>query len=263
MAMNEPAVRVRNLGVDLGTGPILADVTLELAAAQFMALLGANGSGKSTLVKTLLGLTPISSGRVEVLGVDIGRAKRSALPWQRVGYVPQRLTASGGVPATAIEVVTSGVLSHRKFRSRRASQDALAALDRVGLADRGRESVHLLSGGQQQRVLIARALVRDPDFLILDEPLSGIDRESRRALSDTLSTLQREGTTILAVLHELGELQDLVQRSVVLRHGRVIHDGPALPPRPGHEHPDHDHVHPHESPATNGFAVPLSGGFDR
>ena len=261
--MNELVVRVWNLNVDLGTGPILADVSLELAPAQFMALLGANGSGKSTLVKTLMGLTPISSGHVEVLGVDIGRAKRSALPWKRVGYVPQRLTASGAVPATALEVVAAGALSHRKLRSRQALQDAQAALDRVGLADRGRDSVHLFSGGQQQRVLIARALVRDPELLILDEPLSGIDRESRRALSETLSALQQEGTTILAVLHELGELQDLIQRSVVLRHGRVVHDGLALPARPGHEHPDHDHVHPHEGPAASGFAAPLSGGFDR
>lgn len=254
--MNEAALRVVDLTVDFGTGPVLSDVSFELGAGQFMALLGANGSGKSTVVKAVMGLAPITSGQVEVLGVDIGSAKRSALPWKRVGYVPQRLTAVGGVPATALEVVAAGALSSRTLRSRRASRDALDALDRVGLAERSKDSVHLFSGGQQQRVLIARALVRNPHLLILDEPLSGIDRESRQALSVTLRSLQQDGTTILAVLHELGELQSLIQRSVVLRHGRVIHDGPALVPRQGHEHIDHDHVHPHEDPPMSNFRSP-------
>jgi zinc transport system ATP-binding protein len=168
------------------------------------------------------------------------------VPWARIGYVPQRLGPGSGMPATAVEVVASGLLDARRFRpGRTARRKALDALEQVGLADRAQDSVQVFSGGQQQRVLIARALVRDPDLMILDEPLAGIDRASKEALAGTLAGMRRQGKTILVVLHELGDLAGMIERAVVLRHGRVVFDGPPPPAASGHDHSEHDHVHAH------------------
>ncbi|MDK8835926.1 ATP-binding cassette domain-containing protein, partial [Actinomyces urogenitalis] len=174
----DPVV-VEDASVVLGSTLILSGINLTVAAGQSVALLGANGSGKSTLVKTVLGLNPLWAGCVRLFGHDV--THRCGVAWNRVGYVPQRVGASSGVPATALEVVRSGLLDSRHpfaDRGRRARERALAALDAVGLADRAGDHVQVFSGGQSQRVLIARALVRDPDLLILDEPLAGIDRAS-------------------------------------------------------------------------------------
>ena len=251
-----PAVYARDLTVVLGPAPVLRGVNLTVAEAETVALLGANGSGKSTLVKALLGIVPISSGSVRLYGTDLASA-RAKVPWSDIGYVPQRIGVSAGVPASALEVVASGLLSRRRLRPSRGARDrCLQALEQVGLADRARESVQIFSGGQQQRVLIARALVRRPRLLLLDEPLAGIDQASKEALARTLATLQAEGTTVVVVLHELGELAGLIDRAVVLRRGRVVHDGSPPPPAPGHDGPDHDHVHAHEDAPPAPHTVP-------
>ncbi len=239
-------VHVRDLHVTLGNARILQGVDLDVRDGEMVALLGANGSGKSTLVKALLTIAPVSAGRVELFGTDVAADHRH-VEWRRVGYVPQRVGAASGTPATALEVVCSGLLDNRRLRPPRGWRElALSALDEVGLADRARETVSVFSGGQQQRVLIARALVRRPDLLVLDEPLAGIDRDSQEALAATLTGLRERGTSVLVVLHELGSLAGLLERAVVLRHGRVVHDGP--PPRAAADHsgPDHEHLHPHD-----------------
>jgi zinc transport system ATP-binding protein len=251
-----PPIRTRRLNVSVETGSILHGIDLTIAEGEAVALLGANGSGKSTLVKALTGNMPISSGSAEIYGASITGARRS-VPWARMGYVPQRLGAGSGVPATAVEVVASGLLDNRRLRpGRGARRKSLEALDQVGLLDRAHDSVQVFSGGQQQRVLIARALVREPDLLILDEPLAGIDRASKEALARTLADMQAKGTTLLVVLHELGELAGILDRAVVLRHGAVIFDGPPPPAAPGHDHPEHDHVHAHADALPPGHTVP-------
>ncbi|WP_411375711.1 metal ABC transporter ATP-binding protein [Arthrobacter sp. MPF02] len=256
MSETQPPIRTRQLRVAVETGTILHGVDLTITAGVTVALLGANGSGKSTLVKTLMGIVPVTSGSAELYGADIITARRS-VPWSRVGYVPQRLGLNSGVPATALEVVGSGLLDNRRFRpGRGARRKALEALEQVGLADRANDSVQVFSGGQQQRVLIARALVRNPDLIILDEPLAGIDRASKEALAGTLNRMRGQGTTILVVLHELGELAGMIERAVVLRHGRIIFDGPPPPAAHGHDHPEHDHVHAHADTAAPGHTVP-------
>jgi zinc transport system ATP-binding protein len=238
------------------TGTILHGIDLAISEGEAVALLGANGSGKSTLVKALLGIAPVSAGNAVIYGIDVASARRS-VPWDRIGYVPQRLGPSSGVPATALEVVASGLLNNRRFRpGREARRKSLEALEQVGLADRAHDSVQVFSGGQLQRVLIARALVREPDLIILDEPLAGIDRASKEALAATLRRMRDRGTTILVVLHELGELSGIIDRAVVLRHGRVIFDGPPPPAAAGHDHPDHDHVHAHADTSPPGHTVP-------
>ena len=238
------------------TGTILHGIDLTVTEGEVVALLGANGSGKSTLVKALVGIVPVTSGSAELYGADTTAARRS-VPWSRIGYVPQRLGPSSGVPATAVEVVASGLLDNRRFRpGRGARRKALEALEQVGLLGRAHDSVQVFSGGQQQRVLIARALVRDPDLMILDEPLAGIDRASKEALAGTLARMRGQGKTILVVLHELGELAGMIGRAVVLRHGRVIFDGPPPPAAPGHDHPGHDHAHAHADTTLPGHTVP-------
>jgi len=250
------AVTADKVTVALGGRSILHGVDLRVRRGETVALLGTNGSGKSTLVKTIVGLYPPESGRIDLFGTRLADFKA----WQRVGYVPQRTTAAAGVPATVGEVVASGLLTPRTWVARRgrtarsgrgAVREALAT---VGMLDRLHDPVASLSGGQQQRVLIARALARRPDLLIMDEPMAGVDLVSQQAFADTLEELSRQGTTILLVLHELGPLARLIDRTVVLRAGTVQYDGAPIEhgeddPGHGRERPGHDHVHPHADPA--------------
>nr|WP_246012637.1 metal ABC transporter ATP-binding protein [Myceligenerans xiligouense] len=245
--MSEPVIEVAGLHVHAGASHILRGIDLTVRAGETVALLGANGSGKSTLVKALVGTAAPSHGTVRLLGATLGTDR---VPWERVGYVPQRVGARTGVPSTAAEVVASGLLSGRRWWLPRGWRARVReALDQVGLADRAESAMHLLSGGQQQRVLIARALVREPDLLVLDEPVAGVDRPSQEAFAASVRRLVGRGVTVLVVLHELGELAELVNRAVVLRHGRVVHDGAPPRPRGDHDAVSHRHVHPHDDEA--------------
>ncbi|MER6029714.1 metal ABC transporter ATP-binding protein [Streptomyces sp. NPDC001851] len=253
--MGEPVIALRGVTAELGARPVLRGIDLTVGRGEVVALLGANGSGKSTAVRTIIGQVPVSGGTVELFGTP----RRSFRDWARVGYVPQRTSAAGGVPATVTEIVSSGRLSRTRFGVfRKADRAAVQrALELVGMADRAKDSVTALSGGQHQRVLIARALVAEPELLIMDEPMAGVDLASQEVLARTLREQVGTGTTVLLVLHELGPLEPLIDRAVVLRDGCVLHDGP--PPRAVGQHalPGHDHVHPH-APAD---AEPIRTGL--
>ncbi|MCZ7414150.1 MULTISPECIES: metal ABC transporter ATP-binding protein [unclassified Streptomyces] len=216
---DEPVIALRAAHAALGARPVLRGIDLEVARGEVVALLGANGSGKSTTVRAAIGQVPLTAGGLELFGTPLRRFR----DWRRVGYVPQRSTAAAGVPATVREVVTSGRLSRRGLGPlRRSDRDAVrAALELVGMADRVKDSVSALSGGQHQRVLIARALAGEPELLIMDEPLAGVDLASQRVLAEALRHQVRAGASVLLVLHELGPLAPLIDRSVVLRDGRV------------------------------------------
>ncbi|GGU33185.1 ABC transporter [Streptomyces coeruleorubidus] len=241
--MTEPVVSLRGVRADLGSRPVLRGIDLTVHHGEVVALLGANGSGKSTAVRSIIGQVQTGAGEIELFGT----ARRRFRDWHRVGYVPQRTTAAGGVPATVTEVVSSGRLSRARFGVLRKADHAAvrAALELVGMADRAKDSVNALSGGQHQRVLIARALASEPELLIMDEPMAGVDLASQEVLAHTLREQVSQGTTVLLVLHELGPLEPLIDRAVVLRDGCVVHDGP--PPQAVGQHalPGHDHVHPH------------------
>ncbi|MEU9985234.1 metal ABC transporter ATP-binding protein [Streptomyces sp. NPDC048045] len=241
--MGEPVIALRGVRAELGSRPVLRGIDLTVRAGEVVALLGANGSGKSTAVRSVIGQVPVSGGTIELFGTP----RRSFRDWARVGYVPQRTTAAGGVPATVTEIVSSGRLARTRFGFfRRDDREAVArALELVGMADRAKDSVTALSGGQHQRVLIARALAAEPELLIMDEPMAGVDLASQEVLARTLREQVAAGATVLLVLHELGPLEPLIDRAVVLRDGCVVHDGP--PPQAVGQHalPGHDHVHPH------------------
>jgi zinc transport system ATP-binding protein len=227
--------------VVLARNRVLQSVDFRIGPGEFVVLLGPNGSGKSTLVRTLLGLIPLSSGMLRIFGKPV----RAFREWARVGYVPQRFTAVSGVPATVGEVVVSGRIARSRFARPygRADKEAAGrALRDAGLAGLEAVPVASLSGGQQQRVLIARALAGDPDVLVLDEPVSGVDLEHQESFASTLRTLNRGGRSVLLVAHALGALEPLVERAVVLQLGRIVYDGPPLEEQ---VHVDHVHHHPH------------------
>lgn len=256
MTTTEPVISLRGVHAELGSRPVLRGIDLTVHRGEVVALLGANGSGKSTTVRSIIGRVSVTAGEIGLFGTP----QRRFRDWARVGYVPQRTTAAAGVPATVTEVVSSGRLARTRFGLfRRADREAVRhALDFVGLADRAKDPVDALSGGQHQRVLIARALAAAPELLIMDEPMAGVDLTSQNILADTLRQQVTEGATVLLVLHELGPLEPLIDRAVVLRDGRVLYDGPpseaggrdAAALEPGDHHHGHDHLHPHTPAGT-------------
>ena len=254
---NDPIVRISGASVALGGRPIVRDVDVAVRPGEVVALLGANGSGKSTLVKAMVGLHPLSAGRIELFGEDLAGFRQ----WHRLGYVPQRSTIAQGVPSTVTEVVSAGRLAGRRPLVPARREDRVAvreALQAVGLADRARHQVSTLSGGQQQRVLIARTLAGGPELLVLDEPNAGVDLLSQEAIAETLASLTGAGATLVVVLHELGPLAGLIHRTLVLREGRLVYDGPPLDPG----HPEHHHHHRPTTPPLlrPSIQAPLDGG---
>lgn len=222
-----PPIALSGGVVAIGGRPVLRGIDLRVEPGEFVALMGPNGSGKSTLVRALTGLWPLAGGRLELFGTPLDDFDE----WQRVGFVPQRVGATSGVPASVWEVVAAGRLTHRRLFRPMGREDRAAiadALEVVGLAGRARDGVATLSGGQQQRVLIARALAGRPELFFLDEPTAGVDLPNQEALADALRRLKERGATIVLVAHELGPLEPLVERAVVMRDGRVVYDGPPL-----------------------------------
>ena len=248
-------VSVRGGNVALGGRPILRGIDLTVRRGEVVAVLGANGSGKSTLVRALMGLVPWSSGDVRLFDTPLGRFR----DWRRVGYVPQRVTASSGVPATVFEVVASGRLSRRRPLLPMSATDrraVRAAIEAVELGDRSADAVSQLSGGQQQRVLIARALAGEPELFVLDEPNAGVDHHNQVGLAQTLRPMVTAGTTVLLVLHDLGPLAPLIDRAVAVREGRIVYDGPV---------PDDaalEDFHEHHHQRRQADHVPLRSGWD-
>jgi zinc transport system ATP-binding protein len=255
-----PVIAIRDGAVELGGRPVLRGIDLTVNSGEVVAVLGANGSGKSTLVRAMTGLVPTVRGSVELFGTPLANFKEH----HRVGFVPQRVTAAGGVPATVLEVVTSGRLSRRRVAMplRRADREAVrSAIQAVELTARTNDSVSTLSGGQQQRVLIARALAGEPDLLVLDEPTSGVDLLSQQTFAGVLRALVETGTTILLVAHEMGPIATLVSRTVVMRDGRVAYDGAPLASFHEAEH-HHGHHHPELQRSVDyapGVRTPLEG----
>ncbi|MGZ8618504.1 MAG: metal ABC transporter ATP-binding protein [Actinomycetota bacterium] len=208
-----------------GRTPVLEGVDLSIRPGEFVALVGPNGSGKSTLLRVLRGSLPAAAGRVR----HFGETPEHVRDRGRLGYVPQRPVLASEVPATVAEIVATGRLSRRGWwrplgaADREAVEHALASVGLEGMADR---PLNQLSGGQQQRAFIARAFASEPDLLVLDEPIAGVDAESQRRFRDALVHLVEEhGGAVLLVSHELSAVAPDLDRVIVLKR-RVLFDGP-------------------------------------
>src|SRR3954470_12806955 len=208
-----------------GAQPVIEGVSLTVAPGEFVALVGPNGSGKSTLLRVLLGLLEPRHGTVRLFGED---PRRLTQRW-RLGYVPQRPALPDELPATVEEVVTAGRLARSGWFRRLRKDDHLAidhALEAVALQDLRRRRLTELSGGQQQRAFIAKALAGDPELLIADEPVAGVDAESQLRFRESITHLVRKhNASVLLVSHELGAVADDLDRVIVLKR-KILFDGP-------------------------------------
>jgi zinc transport system ATP-binding protein len=218
-------LEARDLSFSYGRNQVLDRVNLSVGPGEFVALVGPNGSGKSTLLRVILGSLAPSEGSVRLLGEAPDRLSER---W-RLGYVPQRPVLSSEVPATVAEIVAAGRLSRSGWWRPLRRQDRAAvvhALESVGLEGFGARPVNELSGGQQQRAFIARAFASEPELLVLDEPIAGVDAGSQRRFRDALVHLVEEhGAGVLLVSHELSAVAQDVDRVVVLKR-RILFDGP-------------------------------------
>jgi len=183
---------------------ILEDVNFTISAGDFLLLAGANGSGKSTLLRSLIGALPLVSG------------KMSSPPGLRIGYVPQQLSLPGFFPVTVQDVVTMGTWRGAKQGHKPGRAEADTALQIVGLEKRRTQSFAQLSGGQKQRALLARALVSNPDLLILDEPISGVDEAAAAVILKVLADKTSAGVAVVMVTHQPLALADLASRALLV-----------------------------------------------
>ncbi|MEM6429224.1 MAG: ABC transporter ATP-binding protein [Deinococcota bacterium] len=193
------AVDLQGVSVRFGHIHALEHVSLQLAQAEFLAVVGPNGAGKSTLMRVLLGLTPVSAGEVSVLAAPAGKLPAS------IGYVPQLKTFDRRFPATVLELVASGHARRWLWRVSSARKDAAAtALETVGAGHLLMRRLSELSGGEVQRVFLARALVREPKLVILDEPATGVDFLAEYDLYRLLERYQQTtSATVIMVTHDL------------------------------------------------------------
>lgn len=216
-----PAISVKGLSFSYGEDLVLDNVTFEVNKQKLCALVGPNGAGKSTLIKCLTGLMPHFSGNANI---SCEHSHKS----HRIGYVPQRLSLSGKVPLSVFETVGAGMIIGKKRWFRFSKQDRHAiehAIESVGLTSHAKCRFDTLSGGQQQRVLIAKAIVSDPEVLILDEPTAGIDSLSQRFFRDAIyHAIKEHSTTVLLVSHDLSAVADIVDQIIVLKN-KVLFNG--------------------------------------
>lgn len=197
--MTDVAVTIEHLSVDYGRHRALIDISAELPAGGFLAIVGPNGSGKSTLLKTLVGLVHPSRGTARLFDKPAHEA-----PAEQLGYVPQLKTLDRRFPALAVEVVATGLTRRWPlWLGCDVRQRALDALDRVGAAKLAKRTVAQLSGGELQRVYLARALVRNPRIVLLDEPATGIDAKGEHDFYHLLERYHEfTAATILMVTHD-------------------------------------------------------------
>jgi zinc transport system ATP-binding protein len=213
-------VELRGVRFAYAEVPVLDGADLVLRRGDFAVLAGTNGSGKSTLLRLCVGLIRPQEGTVRVLEGEPGdRAVR-----RRVGYAPQGLTMATSLPVSVTEVVAAGLTPSKGLFRRFDRHDwnrINAAIGSVGLGDLSAECLFELSGGQQQRAILARALVAEPDVLLLDEPTTGIDQRSRPALAAELRRRADGGATVIAVSHDPDDFHEVSDRILVLDEGHL------------------------------------------
>ena len=220
MSTAEPAIRIESLSKTYAAGGVppklaLDDVSLDIERGQIFGLLGPNGAGKSTLINILAGLVVKSSGRATIWGFDIDAHPRNAK--RSIGIVPQEIIFDPFfTPREALEIQAGLYGIPPKERK---TMELLAAMH---LTDKAEAYARTLSGGMKRRLTLARALINDPELLILDEPTTGLDPQARHLIWDGLRQLLSQGKTILLTTHFMDEAERLASRLAVIDHGALI-----------------------------------------
>ncbi|WP_246945845.1 metal ABC transporter ATP-binding protein [Bacillus pinisoli] len=217
-------VDIKNLSFYYNQQLVLEDITLQIPKGAFIGLVGPNGSGKSTLLKCILGLLKPSEGSIRLFEKPF----KEFSEWYKIGYVSQKANSfNTGFPATVFEVVSTGLVSKKGLFKRINHQDRkkiIDAIESVGMGDFQRRNIGELSGGQQQRVFIARALVSEPEFLILDEPTVGVDAKTVQNFYQMLGHINKEkNITLLLVTHDVGTITDKVSHVACLNRHLHFH----------------------------------------
>jgi glutamate transport system ATP-binding protein len=218
-----PMIRMQSVDKHFGPLHVLRDINLEVEPGQVVVVLGPSGSGKSTLCRTINRLEPIDSGVIEVDGKALP-AEGKALAGLRadVGMVFQSFNLFAH--KTILDNVTLAPLKVRKVKKDEAEKRALELLERVGIANQRDKYPAQLSGGQQQRAAIARALAMHPKIMLFDEPTSALDPEMVQEVLDVMTTLARDGMTMLVVTHEMGFARRAANRVVFMDGGEIVED---------------------------------------
>jgi manganese/zinc/iron transport system ATP- binding protein len=221
--MNPPILDVHDVTVAYQRKPVLWDIDLTIDEPRLIGIVGPNGAGKSTLIKAILGLVPLVSGSIELMGQPVSEQRR------RIGYVPQRESVDWDFPVSVLDVVMMGTYGRLGWFRRPGAKDkavARSCLAQVGLQELERQQIGQLSGGQQQRTFLARALAQKADVYFMDEPFAGVDAATERAILTLLQQLRREGKTIFVVHHDLRTVPSYFDH-VILLNVRLIASGPS------------------------------------
>lgn len=218
-------LQAEQLHIAYGSTDILRDISFQVQTGDYLGIVGPNGSGKSTLIRAMLGLVPVTSGSIRLLGQPLSLFN----DWQKIGYLPQRLSfANPHFPATVEEIVRLGFIGKNGPKRRIDASEAKQLeeiLARMGIVDLRQQLIGQLSGGQQQRALLARALVGRPALLLLDEPTTALDPETREDFYAIVKELNRDlGTAIILITHDTWNIGQYAKRFVYLDK-TVIFDG--------------------------------------
>jgi glutamate transport system ATP-binding protein len=222
-AATPPMIRMQAVDKHFGPLHVLKDINLEVDAGQVVVVLGPSGSGKSTLCRTINRLEPIDNGTIEVDGKALpAEGKALAALRADVGMVFQSFNLFAH--KSILDNVTLAPLKVRKVNKAEAQKRGLELLERVGIANQRDKYPAQLSGGQQQRAAIARALAMKPKVMLFDEPTSALDPEMVQEVLDVMTTLAREGMTMLVVTHEMGFARRAANRVIFMDAGEVVED---------------------------------------
>jgi zinc/manganese transport system ATP-binding protein len=220
-------IHTRGASVRFGERRLWSGVDLAIGHGTFSAILGPNGAGKSTLLKVFLGLQPLASGTVNVLGAPAGAARR------RIGYVPQRGGYDRTIRIRGIDVVRLGLDGSRwgvplsALRARRTREAVAEVVDLVGATQYANRPIGELSGGEQQRLVVAQALVRRPELLLLDEPLDSLDLANQAAVAALVQRICRErGVTVVMVAHDVNPILPFLDQVVYVAGGKAVVGAP-------------------------------------
>lgn len=216
----------QGLSFQYNSTEILTDISFRLHSGDYLGIVGPNGSGKSTLIKLILGLLQPSKGNISLFGLNVADFD----DWRKIGYLPQKINAfNPHFPATVKEIVSLGLLSTKGYPRRITKSDDKAISSALGLldiVDIKNELIGELSGGQQQRVLLARALVSEPELLILDEPTTALDPEVREKFFGTLRDLnEKRNVALIIITHDIGTIGKYASRLLYLDKKVIFYGG--------------------------------------